>query len=121
MYHDTKGSSISTKGTETEIFIQDRADPFITLGKDGYYYFTASYPMYGFRDAQGYDRIILRRSKTLDGLKTAEEKVVFDEQDSTISHRFIWAPEMHYIEGNGICSMRPAARQIMCGISTAMC
>ena len=99
MYNDTKGSSISTKGTETEIFIQDRADPFITLGKDGYYYFTASYPMYGFRDAQGYDRIILRRSKTLDGLKTAEEKVVFDEQDSTISHRFIWAPEMHYIGG----------------------
>lgn len=99
LYNDTKGSNTGNKGTETEIFIQDRADPYITLGQDGYYYFTASYPMYGFRDAQGYDRIILRRSKTLDGLKTAEEKVVFDEQDSAVSHRFIWAPEMHYIGG----------------------
>lgn len=99
LYKDTKGNDMDKKGTKTDIFIADRADPFITLGEDGYYYFTGSYPMYGFRDAEGYDRIILRRSKTLEGLSTAEEKTVWDEKDSSISHRFIWAPEMHYIKG----------------------
>lgn len=99
LYKDTKGADMDVKGTKSEIFIQDRADPYIVLGKDGYYYFTASYPMYGAKDKEGYDRIVLRRSKTIDGLKTAEEKVVWDEKDSNISHRFIWAPEMHYIGG----------------------
>ena len=26
-------------------FIEERADPYITKGPDGFYYFTASYPM----------------------------------------------------------------------------
>ena len=58
------------------VFILDRADPFITKGDDGWYYFTASYPMYGKDDKDGYDRIILRRSETIDGLAKAEEKCV---------------------------------------------
>ena len=49
---------------ETEILIENRADPYITKGSDGWYYFTASYPMCGGADPEGYDRIILRRSKT---------------------------------------------------------
>lgn len=99
IYETTKEADMSTPGTKSDIFIADRADPYITLGADGYYYFTASYPMRGARDKDGYDRIILRRSKTLDGLKTAEEKAVWDESESKISHRFIWAPELHYIGG----------------------
>ena len=99
IYQDTKGADMGAKSEKSEIFIADRADPFITKAKDGYYYFTASYPMYGESDKDGYDRIILRRSKTLSGLKDAEEKVIWDEKDSSISHRFIWAPEMHYIGG----------------------
>ena len=99
LYATTKGADMAVKGTESEIFIEDRADPYIVLGEDGYYYFTASYPMYGATDAQGYDRIVLRRATTIEGLKTAEEKVVWDESESNISHRFIWAPEMHYIGG----------------------
>ena len=88
------------KGTKTDVFIADRADPYIIKGNDGYYYFTASYPMRGAADAEGYDRIVLRRSKTLEGLKDdATEKTVWDEKDSTTSHRFIWAPELHYIGG----------------------
>ena len=90
---------MAEKGTKTDIFIADRADPYIVLGPDGYYYFTSSYPMRGANDPEGYDRIILRRSKTIEGLKDAEEKSVWDEKDSEISHRFIWAPEMHYIGG----------------------
>ncbi len=99
LYQDSKGEGMETKGTKSEIFIADRADPYITLGPDGYYYFTASYPMRGAKDKDGYDRIILRKAKTIEGLKTAEEKTVWDESSSKISHRFIWAPEMHYIGG----------------------
>ena len=84
---------------KTDIFIKDRADPFVKKGSDGYYYFTASYPMYGANDTEGYDRIILRRAETVSGLADAEEKVIWDEKDSDISHRFIWAPEIHEIGG----------------------
>lgn len=55
--------------------------------------------MYGAADAEGYDRIILRRSRTVDGLKDAEEKVIWDEKDTPTAHRYIWAPEIHEIGG----------------------
>lgn len=84
---------------KTDIFIKDRADPFVTRGSDGYYYFTASYPMYGKDDPEGYDRIILRRANTIDALADAEEITIWDEKDSALSHRFIWAPEIHEIGG----------------------
>ncbi len=84
---------------KTDIFIKDRADPYVTKGSDGWYYFTASYPMYGKDDAEGYDRIILRRAKTIDGLANAQEKVIWDEKDSKKAFRFIWAPEIHEISG----------------------
>ena len=41
-------------------FIEERADPFVTRGEDGTYYFTASYPAVG-DELHGYDRIILRK------------------------------------------------------------
>ncbi len=85
--------------TQTDIFIKDRADPYVTRGSDGFYYFTASYPMYGKDDPEGYDRIILRRAESIDALADAEEKVIWDEKTSEISHRFIWAPEIHEIDG----------------------
>lgn len=98
-YELGKPEEKQANAVETEIFIADRADPYITYGSDGYYYFTASYPMYGGRDAEGYDRIILRRATTIEGLATAEEKVIWDECESTTAHRFIWAPEIHEING----------------------
>lgn len=85
--------------TKTDIFIKNRADPFITKGSDGLYYFTASYPMYGKNDTDGYDRIILRKSETIDGLAQAEEKIIWHEINSDTSFRFIWAPEIHEING----------------------
>lgn len=84
---------------KTDIFIKDRADPFVTKGSDGWYYFTASYPMYGADDKEGYDRIILRRARTIAGLADAEEKTIWDEKNSDKSFRFIWAPEIHEIGG----------------------
>ncbi len=84
---------------KTDIFIKDRADPFITKSDDGFYYFTASYPMYGKDDKNGYDRIILRRAKSIDSLANAEEKVIWHEKNSSTAFRFIWAPEIHKIGG----------------------
>ena len=79
-------------------FIPERADPFITKLSDGYYYFTASYP--AFESAEkGYDRIILRRSRTVDGLRTAEEKAVWYAHKEGVMARHIWAPEIHEIKG----------------------
>jgi GH43 family beta-xylosidase len=78
--------------------IQERADPYVVRGDDGYYYFTASYPAYGNVN-QGYDRIILRRSKTVAGLADAEEVTVWKAHASGIMAKHIWAPEMHYIGG----------------------
>ena len=84
---------------KTDIFIKDRADPFITRGSDGFYYFTASYPMYGENDPEGYDRIILRRSESIEGLASADEKIIWHQSESAASFRFIWAPEIHEIGG----------------------
>ncbi|BBF42300.1 alpha-L-arabinofuranosidase II precursor [Lachnospiraceae bacterium KM106-2] len=80
-------------------FITQRADPCITKGEDGYYYFTASYPMCGSKDKDGYDKITLRRSKTITGLQTAQEVTIWDCDDTTNEFRYIWAPEFHCING----------------------
>ncbi len=72
-------------------FIEQRADPYITRGQDGKYYFTASVP--------AYDRIVLRCSDTLKGLKTAEEKTIWHKHESGDMSRHIWAPELHFLFG----------------------
>lgn len=80
-------------------FIERRADPYVVKGSDGYYYFTASYPKVGGDDPEGYDRVILRRSATIEGLKSAEEIVIWQSKNSSISYPFVWAPEIHEING----------------------
>ncbi|MGC4032136.1 MAG: glycoside hydrolase family 43 protein [Tepidisphaeraceae bacterium] len=72
--------------------IKQRADPFIVKHTDGYYYFTASVPEY--------DRIELRRAKTIDGLASATPKVVWRKHNKGPMGNHIWAPEMHYIDGS---------------------
>ena len=80
-------------------FIKERADPYIVSDGNGWYYFTASYPAYGSVD-KGYDRIVLRRSRTVAGLAEAEEQVIWKAHPSGILSKHIWAPEMHYIGGS---------------------
>lgn len=75
-----------------EPFIECRADPYILRHTDGTYYFTASVPEY--------DRIILRKSDSLFGLKNAEETVIWRKHDSGDMSKHIWAPELHYIDGS---------------------
>lgn len=71
-------------------WIMQRADPFV-LKNGGNYYFTASVPEY--------DRIVLRRSDTLEGLKDAAEKEIWHKHDFGPQSIHIWAPELHYLFG----------------------
>lgn len=79
-------------------FIPERADPYVTKGNDGFYYFTASYPAYLNVDA-GYDRIILRKSDTVIGLASAEEHTIWSAHTEGVMSKHIWAPELHFIGG----------------------
>lgn len=72
-------------------WILQRADPYVYRHTDGNYYFTASIP--------AYDRIVLRRSETLAGLKDAEEVTVWEKHKAGIMSEHIWAPELHYLDG----------------------
>lgn len=71
--------------------VEQRADPFIYKHTDGYYYFTGSVPTF--------DRIELRRSKTIDGLRDAEPFDVWFKHETGPMSRHIWAPEIHYLDG----------------------
>lgn len=79
-------------------FIPERADPYITKGPDGMFYFTASFPATG-DEQHGYDRIILRKSETVGGLADAAEFTVWKAHKDGIMSRHIWAPELHFIGG----------------------
>jgi GH43 family beta-xylosidase len=68
-----------------------RADPHIHRHTDGHYYFTATAPEY--------DRIVLRRSRTLRGLAGADESVIWKKHTSGAMGAHIWAPEIHHIDG----------------------
>ena len=74
-----------------EPWILQRADPYVYRHTDGTYYFTASVP--------AYDRIVLRKSSTLNGLKDAGETTVWVKHDTGIMSKHIWAPELHYLMG----------------------
>jgi GH43 family beta-xylosidase len=72
--------------------IPQRADPFVYRHDDGYYYFTASVPEY--------DRVELRRSRTIAGLATATPVDVWRKPASGPMSDLIWAPEIHHLEGS---------------------
>ncbi len=74
-----------------EPWIEQRADPYVMKADDGTYYFSASVPEY--------DRVMLRSSKTLSGLKEAEERTLWVKHDDGIMSCNVWAPEIHYLFG----------------------
>ena len=74
-------------------FIEQRADPCI-LHKDGWYYFTASVPEF--------DRVVLRRARTLKELPDAVEKVVWTRHPEGEMSCNIWAPEIHFVDGEWV-------------------
>ncbi|WP_313887889.1 family 43 glycosylhydrolase [Lentzea alba] len=71
--------------------VEQRADPFITPPTDGMYYLTGSVPEY--------DRIVVRGASTLDGLSAARERTIWRRPTSGKMGGYIWAPELHRIDG----------------------
>lgn len=68
-----------------------RADPFVARADDGTYYFIATVPEY--------DRIEIRKSKTINGITNAKPVVVWKKHEKGIMGNHIWAPELHRIQG----------------------
>ena len=81
----------ATAGDWTNPIVPQRADPHVFLHTDGYYYLIATVPEY--------DRIELRRAKTLGGLTDAPAKVIWRKHDHGEMGAHIWAPEIHHIGG----------------------
>ncbi|WP_179118229.1 glycoside hydrolase family 43 protein, partial [Saccharothrix sp. ALI-22-I] len=75
----------------TNPLAEQRADPHIFKHTDGFYYFTATAPEY--------DRIILRRATTIQGLASAPETVIWRKHTTGEMGAHIWAPEIHFING----------------------
>ena len=73
---------------DTPVLLQ-RADPYILLAEDGYYYFTATVP--------AFDRIELRRARSIEELAAAQAEVIWRRHESGPMSRYIWAPEIHRI------------------------
>jgi GH43 family beta-xylosidase len=72
--------------------VRQRADPWVYFHTDGWYYFTASVPEY--------DRIEIRRARTIQGLGSAPAVVVWRKHDSGVMSANIWAPEIHFVDGS---------------------
>ena len=119
--YDTESGTVYYDSTK---YIEGLADPEIYYDEQtGYYYCTGSYfpsaaeknsasdsPYYG---AKSYDRVTLRRSKTLEGLQSREGQVTIwkagnqnwyktmsdaeAEKDGKKGYRYIWAPEIHRV------------------------
>jgi GH43 family beta-xylosidase len=76
--------------TLTPLILQ-RADPCIRRHTDGWYYFTASVP--------AYDRIELRRARTIAELASAQPHDVWHKPSAGPLSELIWAPEIHHHRG----------------------
>ena len=87
----TLGATAPVAATPHNPLVRQRADTQIFRHADGFYYMTASVPEY--------DRLVLRRARTLAGLATARETVLWRHLASGPLSGFIWAPELHRIDG----------------------
>ncbi|MDO3695206.1 glycoside hydrolase family 43 protein [Wenyingzhuangia sp. chi5] len=70
---------------------EKRADPWVFKTDDGIYYLIATVP--------DYDKIVIRKATTINGLKDAEEKTVWVKHKKGVMGHHIWAPELHKIDG----------------------
>ncbi len=70
---------------------EQRADPWVHKTDDGTYYLIATVPEY--------DRIVIRKASSINGLKDAKEKAVWQKHEQGVMGHHIWAPELHRIDG----------------------
>jgi GH43 family beta-xylosidase len=78
------------RGTANPLVLQ-RADAQIQRHENGLYYMTGSVPEY--------DRVVVRAAPSLAGLGTAPEKVIWRRPAAGTLGGYIWAPELHRIDG----------------------
>ncbi|MCH6231175.1 family 43 glycosylhydrolase [Microbacterium sp. CFH 31415] len=127
---DTSGVDVETPGEYTVtgtvnqpvygdskgILVPERADPWVFRDDErtgeAEYYLTGSYPTTQASPGVGYDRIVLRRASTINGLTTAQEQVLLWSRNAaapntangskiaTGAYRYFWAPELHKINGD---------------------
>lgn len=84
------GTATATRAIVNPV-VRNRADAQVFRHIDSWYYMTGSVPEY--------DRLVLRRSRTLAGLTTAPEAVLWRHEKSGPLSGFLWAPELHQIDG----------------------
>lgn len=82
--------AVGAKAQWSNPLVEQRADPQIHLHSDGWYYFIATVPKY--------DRIELRRARTIEGLTGAKPEVIWEKHRKGIMGAHIWAPELHFID-----------------------
>lgn len=70
--------------------VLQRADPWV-LKVDGEYYFTASDPEYNV--------IAIRHASAINDLQKAPETIVWRKHESGPQSKYIWAPELHRVNG----------------------
>lgn len=103
-------------GDSDGILVPERADPWVFRDDErtgaAEYYLTGSYPTTQSNPGVGYDRIVLRRADTINGLSTATEQVLLWSRNAvspdtsngskvaTGAYRYFWAPELHRIGGD---------------------
>ena len=95
----------------TNPLANQRADPHITKHTDGWYYFTGTYAILTPiksgdhiltiepATVPEFDKIVLRRAQTIQGLSTAAETTIWRRKASGVGSGQVWAPELHYIDG----------------------
>lgn len=77
--------------------VLERADPWVYKHQDGWYYFMGSVP--------GYQTLELRRAKSLNELGEAEAVTIWHAHKTGNMSQLIWAPEIHFIQGNGTSTL----------------
>lgn len=70
---------------------EQRADPWVYKTDAGDYFLIATVPEY--------DRIVLRKANSINGLKEAKEKEIWHKHEKGVMGSHIWAPELHRIDG----------------------
>lgn len=70
---------------------EQRADPWVHKTEACEYYLIATVPEY--------DRIVIRKANTINGLKEAKDKEVWHKHEKGVMGSHIWAPELHRIDG----------------------
>lgn len=102
-----------TKTIYKNPIVIQRADPFMYKHSDGYYYFTASVPEF--------DKIELRKSKTIEGLQDADTMTAWKKHDSGEMSQLVWAPEIHYIQNKWYIYFAAAPDKNVTGITFNHC